>query len=79
MTHYSAWVLLGSGRQPVECVIRDMSDTGARLEIASFGPLPQSFTLWLDRDGKVQRTCEIVWRRAYYVGVRFAARDRKPH
>jgi hypothetical protein len=76
--HHAAWVPLDPGRQPVECVIRDMSDSGARLELSSpIRSLPLRFTLWLDKNGKVQRPCEIAWRRAYSVGVSFAARDRK--
>jgi hypothetical protein len=73
--HYSAWVLLVSGRPPVECVIRDMSDSGARLVITSpITFLPQRFSLWLDKKGKVQRECKVVWARAPYLGVSFAAR-----
>lgn len=75
LINYSAWVQVDSGRKPIECLIRDMSDTGACLELTPLiGPLPQTFRLWLDKNGNVQRTCEIVWRRAYYVGVRFASR-----
>lgn len=74
--NYPAWVLLKSSREPFECVIRDMSDTGAHLVITSLiTSLPPRLTLWLDRSGKVQRACEIVWRRADHVGVRFALRD----
>jgi hypothetical protein len=76
--HHPAWAQLDSNRRPIECVVKDMSDTGARLSImASIAPLPEQFTLWLDKNGKVKRSCEIVWRRADYVGVRFAGRDRK--
>jgi hypothetical protein len=76
--HHPAWVLLDSRRAPIECVIKDMSDSGARLELASLiRSVPLRFTLWLDKNGKVQRSCEVVWRRAYSVGVRFEARDRK--
>lgn len=73
---YAAWLLLDSSRQPVECIIRDMSETGAR--VATTAPmkvLPHRFTVWLDRNGKVQCECEIVWRKGGYVGVRFAARS----
>jgi hypothetical protein len=70
---YPAWLPLDPRRQPVECIIRDMSDTGARLAMTSrIKALPHRFTLWLDSEGKVQRQCEIVWTKAGYVGVRFA-------
>jgi hypothetical protein len=74
MVHYSAWVLLDSGRPPVGCVIRDMSDAGARLMITSpINFLPRKFSLWLDKDGKVQRECDVVWMRPPHLGVSFAA------
>jgi hypothetical protein len=75
---YRGWLQLATRRQPVECMIRDMSDTGACLLITSFTfsieALPRRFKLWLDKNGKVKRECEVVWSRADYVGVRFVAR-----
>jgi PilZ domain len=76
LINYPAWLLLDSRRQPVECIIEDMSDTGARLAItSSVKALPQGFMLWLDKNGKVQRECKIVWRKAGYV-VSASQRDR---
>ena len=70
---YPAWLLLDSHRLPLECIIRDMSNSGARLAISvQIKTLPYRFTLFLDKDGKVQRECETVWAKAGYVGVRFA-------
>jgi len=75
LINYRAWLPLDPRRQPLECRIEDMSDTGARIAIpSSIKALPQEFTLWLDKNGKVQRECEIVWRNAGYVGARFGAR-----
>lgn len=74
--NYRAWMLLDARRQPVECRIADMSDTGARVAIpSSIKALPQGLMLWLDKNGKVQRKCEIVWRKTGYVGVRFTTRS----
>ena len=75
MVHYPAWLLIDAGQQPVECIIRDMSDTGARIALSSrIAALPNKFTLWLDKNGKVQRQCRIMWTHAGYVGVRFEGR-----
>jgi hypothetical protein len=71
LVHYPAWVQLDTTQRPVECVIKDMSDAGARLSFAWIGSLPELFTLWLDERGKVRRACEIVWWSEHYVGVRF--------
>ena len=72
--HYPAWIAFDSNRQIVSCVIRDMSDGGARLMITfPIRLVPETFQLWLDKDGKVQRECEVVWTHPPYVGVRFIA------
>lgn len=76
--HYPAWIAFDSGRQVVNCVIRDMSDGGARLMITfPVGLLPDTFNLWLDKNGKVQRECELVWKQPPYLGVRFTPLQRR--
>jgi PilZ domain len=76
LMRYPAWLLIGASRQPVECIIRDMSDTGARIALGSqIKALPNRFTLWLDKTGKVQRQCSIMWAHGGYVGVRFEGRS----
>ena len=52
----------------VGCVIRDVSDGGARLDVQGTGILPPVFDL-LAEDGF--RTCEVVWRSGDEVGVTF--------
>lgn len=57
---------------PLRCVVWDISNGGARLSVARpLMNLPPRFLLQLDRDGRVQRKCEIVWTAASFVGVRF--------
>jgi outer membrane lipoprotein-sorting protein len=57
-----------------------MSDTGARLAFSTkIKALPHRFTLWLDKNGKVQRQCEMVWTKGSYVGVRFARQRNAAH
>jgi hypothetical protein len=55
----------------VECLIRNMSETGACLEVASPFGIPDSFTL-LIRPEIVKRPCQVAWRDAKRIGVRFA-------
>ena len=50
----------------LQCVVRNVSEGGACLEIRD--PLPDSFVLVLD---DVPRTCRVVWRQASRVGVEF--------
>ena len=54
----------------VECVIRNMSETGAALEVASPTGIPDDFTL-LIKPEIIKRECHVVWRTAERVGVRF--------
>lgn len=67
-----AEVVTGPHEAPARCVIWDISQGGARLAVARpVMTLPPRFTLHLDRGGRVQRKCEIVWTDARFVGVRF--------
>ena len=51
-----------------ECVVHNMSTTGAKLEV--FGPAPNSFDLIVDGDS-IRRPCYVVWRKANMIGIRF--------
>lgn len=54
----------------VPCVIRDLSETGARVEFDLGWIVPNQFTLFVDLEGfKVE--CEKVWNRGKLYGVRF--------
>ena len=55
----------------VECLIRNMSETGACLEVESPISIPDRFTL-LIRPEIIKRTCQVAWRDAKRMGVRFA-------
>jgi len=70
-------------RVTVPCTVTDMSGTGARLElppssIKQFGDgehLPDRLMLVLKAD-RMQVECEVKWRRAGRIGVRFLAPPR---
>jgi hypothetical protein len=67
-----AEVITAPREQPVSCVVWDISNSGARLAIARpIMTLPPRFLLLLDKDGRVQRKCEVVWTDARFVGVKF--------
>lgn len=64
---------------PVRCTIRDMSSTGAQLELASVATaqtaatdLPRSFRLVsFSRAARSEVWCNVVWRNGRRIGVRF--------
>jgi hypothetical protein len=71
----AATVRFGAETPPVTCVVWDISEAGARLALArSQVDLPRRFTLNLDADSGVGRTCEVVWTDSRFVGVKFTGR-----
>ena len=56
----------------MEVVVRDISDTGARLKLKENSVLPNQFQLYIEIDG-IRVDCEVVWRRGLEVGAKFAS------
>ena len=56
-----------------DCIVYDLSHTGARILIDPAVELPSEFLLVLSRN--VSRRCKLVWRKERQVGVRFRALD----
>jgi len=54
----------------IDCTIRNMSQTGAALEVDSPVGIPDEFTL-LIKPEFVKRNCRVAWRSAKRIGVRF--------
>jgi hypothetical protein len=54
----------------MDCIIRNLSETGAMLEITSPIGVPSNFTLIIKPE-LLKRPCEVVWRSAQRIGVRF--------
>lgn len=71
--NYLARLELRPGRA-VGCMLSDISDTGARLEVPYPDKVPDRFRLWLTQSGTARRTCEVVWRKAHQMGVKFDRR-----
>jgi hypothetical protein len=54
----------------IDCTIRDLSVTGAALELPSQSGTPAKFTLVVPEDG-LHLPCSVVWRRGFRIGVAF--------
>jgi PilZ domain len=54
----------------IDCVIRNLSETGAALEVESPIGIPEDFTL-LIKPEIIKRKCQVIWRSAKRIGVRF--------
>lgn len=60
------------------CVIVDMSETGAQLEVPANAEVPAEFSLLIGGNASVRRRCRLVWRSGTRIGVRFGAAIGKP-
>jgi hypothetical protein len=70
-------VLFNGGQTSLECLIRDISSSGARLELSASVTLPDRFDLYLphrDETCKVQ----IQWRRDNQLGIAFEQVESAP-
>ncbi len=60
----------------IDVVIKDLSASGARLEILSSVDLPENFSLVLISAATVT-PCRLCWRRGMAIGVKFTGPPRK--
>jgi hypothetical protein len=58
------------GNSGIACTVRNMSQSGAAIDLESSVILPQSFTLSISRDNFV-RSCRTVWRSDKRIGLAF--------
>lgn len=58
------------GNGGIDCRVRNLSDSGAALEVASPVGIPESVNLVIAADG-LSRRCRVVWRKEKSIGVMF--------
>lgn len=63
-------VAFNDRRSTLEGTIRDLSLTGCRISSESHPSIPDTFDLLIELDG-LWYPCEVAWRRATQVGLRF--------
>jgi hypothetical protein len=54
----------------ISCMVRNISEAGACLEVASPLGIPDDFTLVIESD-HVQRPCRVAWRQQKRIGITF--------
>ena len=74
---YSAWMALDNDKLH-GCVLSDISDSGARLDVEDSEILPDRFMLLLSGTGSARRNCRVIWRAPAQVGVAFEQRLSDP-
>jgi hypothetical protein len=65
------WITFDGGFAARQCVVQDISTTGAKITIDDPNVMPAKLRLAFARDARTGRNCEVVWRRGKSVGIRF--------
>ena len=71
-----AWVVGDKDQTPIAVVLLNISKSGANL--LAEDAVPAEFTLYLTRDGQVQRRCRVVWRSDESIGVSIIPDRKRP-
>jgi hypothetical protein len=58
------------GGAGIDCTVRNLSETGAALQVASVVGIPTEFTLFVQSE-HFNRKCRVVWRKLTRIGVTF--------
>ena len=64
-----AKIILGTS-SVIDCVVRNVTNTGARVELANTVELPEDLGLTFD-GGRSIRPCKVVWRTVTETGIQF--------
>jgi hypothetical protein len=67
-THIAAEIVF-DGRQRLTCIVKNVSETGAMLELQGVGKVPNNFTL--EVPGHQPQRCRVVWRTLRQMGVEY--------
>ncbi|MCF6322438.1 MAG: PilZ domain-containing protein [Rhizobiaceae bacterium] len=65
-----ARILIGWENSTIDCILRDITDAGARLQLSFQFCVPNKFDLVVVRAND-KFGCEIVWRQGNDIGVKF--------
>ena len=69
--HQPGWVTLDGGFAARQCVVQDLSSSGAKITVDDASALTGRLRLAFSRDARTGRSCEVVWRRGKSLGVKF--------
>ncbi|MGF1651615.1 MAG: PilZ domain-containing protein [Hyphomicrobiaceae bacterium] len=72
----SGLIAFANGTSSFSCTVRDMSETGCRVEVPETIGIPSEFSLRVDLDA-VEVDCAVVWRRPALLGCRFVSDVRR--
>jgi hypothetical protein len=64
----TAFIVVSRKQPKIECAVRNISHTGAALEVSTTFGIPSNFYLIIDG---VRRHCQSVWRTETKIGIMF--------
>jgi hypothetical protein len=64
-------IVFNAGRSTIDCTVRNLSSTGAKLLVSSVVGIPETFDLMLDDHSR--QPCRVAWRTLKELGVEFRA------
>lgn len=68
---YGARIEPADGSGQMECLIKDVSQSGARVNVTDVERLPDDFILRFTKEETPRRRCRVVWRAKKDAGVMF--------
>ncbi len=66
-----AWITLEGGFAARQCVVQDISSSGAKITVDDAVTLPARLRLAFARDARTGHKCQVIWRRGRSAGVKF--------
>jgi hypothetical protein len=66
-----AWITLEGGFAARQCVVQDISSSGAKITLDDAVTLPARLRLAFARDARTGHKCQVIWRRGRSAGVKF--------
>jgi hypothetical protein len=73
----SGKIVFANGSFSIDCTIRNISETGARLQVPTTVSIPDKFTL-VDAHAGTRHEVRVAWRKKDQIGVRFDGRNQTP-
>jgi hypothetical protein len=67
----SGWITLDGGFAARQCVVQDLSSSGAKITVDDASVMTGRLRLAFTRDARTGRSGEVVWRRGKSLGVKF--------
>ena len=66
-----AWITLDGGFAARQCVVQNISSSGAKITVDEAAALPATLRLAFSRDARTGHKCQVIWRSGRSAGVKF--------